>query len=161
MALVELPRREEWGPKVWYVMRTFALGLGDQPDEDLQAQAKAFYGSFQQMLPCPECREHYAQLWLEIPIEDYLHSGTALLQWVNKIQTEVNRFIQNKNIVTEAIVPNPVVRRTIPPSQPLFANQKGVNGTPASFVIPSTTRQAEALRRLAQSAKYYKRPCSC
>src|SRR5690606_20793741 len=38
---------------------------------------------------------------------------------------------------------------------------RGVHGTPAAHVVPQTRQQVPAMQKLAESAKFFKRKCSC
>lgn len=184
---IQIPDKSVWGPQFWGVMKTAAAGIGPSPPPELQEETKKFYYSLMWMLPCPECREHYAALWDERPIDPYLVSNARLLEWVSDIQSEVTKFIRKQEALKAAkskllgstlVVEDSVVkslprslRTSSQPSQPLQTAQRssfytpqktrGVSGTPAALTEATTKKQSRALERLQRSAKYYNRGCSC
>lgn len=202
-----LPPKSEWGPQFWSVMRTAAIGMGPSPPLDLQNEIKRFYESLMWVLPCPECREHYAFLWDQYPIENYLESNQKLLDWVFIIQNNVTEFIKQQELkkqqpgsshipdssstipytksqtpshsqfLLQSQQPVPVVIPSkdqnlnswvsksleVKPKVALYQahRSRGTEGTPAAYTNAVNTRHSAALERLKQSAKYYKRGCSC
>jgi len=186
-----LPDRKEWGPKVWNILRWFAIGLGPVIPPDLQQEAKAFYRSLMFMLPCHECRDHYTGLWTQYPIDQYLTGSEKLLEWIAVIQDQVTKRIKQQqasapksglaNATPRVRTSQPQMRRRQVPVSPAvqkrgglakfeqararsLQNRKirqGVSGTPAAQTTAKNTAHARALARLAQSAKNYSRPCSC
>ncbi len=97
-----LPDRKEWGPKVWNILRWFAIGLGPVIPPDLQQEAKAFYRSLMFMLPCHECRDHYTGLWTQYPIDQYLTGSEKLLEWIAVIHDQVTKRIKQQQASSPA-----------------------------------------------------------
>jgi len=181
MSFPQLPPREEWGSKTWYVMRVFAIGLGPQPDLELQTEACNFFKSLAYLLPCEECRQHYRTLLQEYPVNNQVSSDKKCLAWVELVQKKINEKIaedeqKEKQAMTETYVEKKHVQITIQPQRqrqrqiqskptqtPIFKTSKGLltkYGTPH----PSTATSAQQRRSfelLEISSKHYKRPCSC
>ncbi len=59
------PQNEEWGPIVWRILHTMAEKGGLQTDKLFQADEgrtwPLFVKSIGQMIPCPYCRDHFAE----------------------------------------------------------------------------------------------------
>lgn len=166
-----LPPKKEWGPQFWNVMTTVAIGMGKSPPPQLQQEIKQFYYSLMHALPCPECREHYAGLWKRFPIDAFLVSDKALVEWVKFIQKQVNQVLLKKAASEEVQTQVPQVQRSLQKqkqsAQPrrLTAQERHIaqnsSGTPAAYATATSKAHLTALQRLQQSAKYYVRPCSC
>lgn len=180
-----LPPKKEWGPQFWNVMTTVAIGMGKSPSPELQQEIKQFYYSLMHALPCPECREHYAGLWKRFPIDAFLVSDKALVEWVKFIQKQVNQVLLKKAASEEVQTPPQGQPQPQPPqpvqkqiqkqvqkvqvqsAQPrrLTAQERHIaqnsSGTPAAYATATSKAHLTALQRLQQSAKYYVRPCSC
>jgi hypothetical protein len=96
-----LPKPEEWGPKFWYMLDTIALGYGDRPNKHLKRSANLFLHSLKDLLPCPECRQHYGELLHERPPLQHLNNSTQLSQWILWVKEEINKKVKTKtNIIS-------------------------------------------------------------
>jgi hypothetical protein len=89
-----------WGPHYWFVMKTSASLYPDNPSNQIKIETKNFFNAFKFLLPCDNCREHYATLYDKYPIDDYLVSQNKLKQWVIILQSEINRNILNSQSIT-------------------------------------------------------------
>ena len=79
-----------WGPIFWMTIHITALGYSAKPTYAEKRAAKEFYESLQFLLPCPVCREHYAQHIAEKPISPFLDSRDALFKWTVELHNKVN-----------------------------------------------------------------------
>lgn len=89
----QVPGPKDWGPHVWYVMDIFAKGYGDNPSPALKRDANDFFRSLANLLPCEECRTHYATLLKQRPVSQNLQNSEVLLNWVSWIKAEVTKTI--------------------------------------------------------------------
>lgn len=90
----QLPKPAEWGPHFWYMLDTVALGYGNHPDKNLRRSANVFLHSLKDLLPCPECRQHYRQLLRNRPPAQFLDNGTQLAGWIAWVKAEVGKKIE-------------------------------------------------------------------
>lgn len=91
-----LPPPHEWGSHVWYTMEVFAKGYGDHPNPKLKKDANDFYNAIANMLPCEDCRKHYASLLKKRPVRQYLQNSQRLLEWIEWVKLEVNKTVEAK-----------------------------------------------------------------
>ena len=83
-----------WGPKYWFVMKCAAKTYPlKNASVEVRTSTKQFYESLKYLLPCKECRDHYLVLLEKYPVNNYLHSRQALINWVKLIQQEVDDHI--------------------------------------------------------------------
>ncbi len=89
-----------WGNPGWFFLHCVSAGYPVDPD-DFDARAgnpaghtrrayKSFFRSLGGVLPCRFCRESYDAFFEQIPIESFIHSRDALVEWVFKIHNKVN-----------------------------------------------------------------------
>ena len=61
-----------------------------EPSEVPSSAVTQFVKSLVYLLPCSNCRENWAQLIKEFPVEEWLHSREALFTWTLKARDLVN-----------------------------------------------------------------------
>lgn len=88
-----------WGPIFWDAMHIVSLAYPVQPTEADKAGARAFFESLTTVLPCPICRDHYAQKIKESPIT--LESKGELIYWVWDIHNQVNVMLNKPTVTIE------------------------------------------------------------
>lgn len=91
-----------WGDSMWNTMYAVALTspLTSQPSQHKIA-LKKFYESLCLIIPCDECKQHYADLYKKIPIN--LNNRNSLLEWVNKIHNEINKITGDDEVSLDSI----------------------------------------------------------
>jgi hypothetical protein len=72
-------------------MHIVALGYPNEPTYTHKKAAKEFYESLQVVVPCPICREHYAQHLKDMPITPHLDSRKDLFKWTVVLHNAVNK----------------------------------------------------------------------
>lgn len=89
-----------WGPSVWATMDALVAGYGDHPSEDLRNAALHFFESLAQLLPCPQCRDHYASLLKTKPLQypGALSNSAQLGEWVRWVKQQVEEHVKRKAI---------------------------------------------------------------
>jgi hypothetical protein len=80
-----------WGPIFWHTIHIVALGYSKTPNYSEKKAAKEFYESLAFVIPCPVCREHYAQHLKENPLTPNLDSREDLFNWTVMIHNKVNK----------------------------------------------------------------------
>jgi hypothetical protein len=50
-----------WGPALWHFLHVISFNYPNDPTEQEKNSMYQFMMSLGQVLPCPECRDHYAQ----------------------------------------------------------------------------------------------------
>lgn len=89
-----------WGPFFWHTMHIVALGYPTNPSYSHKKAAKEFYESLQFLIPCPICREHYANFLQEQAISPSLDRRQDLFKWTVDVHNKVNQSL-NKPRVSE------------------------------------------------------------
>ena len=84
--------RDVWGPAFWTAIHTASFAYPNTPSESQRKHMKAFIDSMTSVLPCPDCRLHFAQLLGDCPgeYESALENRNALTRFVVDIHNKVN-----------------------------------------------------------------------
>lgn len=82
---------ELWGKHIWYTMHFVALNYPNQPSPEDRKRYQAFFESFQYVLPCSKCAEHYLKTLADVDIRAYLDSPHRLFEWTVRIHNAVNQ----------------------------------------------------------------------
>jgi hypothetical protein len=82
-------------------MHITALGYPSKPTYGQKRAAKEFYESLAFLIPCPICREHYAEYLKQMPISPSLDNREDLFRWTVDVHNEVNKKL-GKPRFTEA-----------------------------------------------------------
>lgn len=91
-------KSKEWGPRLWFVIHTFALGYPKNPSKKIQKEYKQFYMSIKYTLPCAVCRQGYAKFVKELPLTAaVLKDRNSLFKWTVKIHNKVNKKLNKKH----------------------------------------------------------------
>ena len=86
-----------WGPPGWIFLHTVTFQYPENPTDLDKQKYYTFFNSLKNVLPCPNCREHYRENFENIPIR--LESREDLIEWLIDIHNEVNKK-NNKRIYT-------------------------------------------------------------
>lgn len=90
-----------WGPFFWHTIHITALGYPSQPTYGHKKAAKEFFESLIFLIPCPVCREHYAQYLEASPLTPNLDRREDLFRWTVDLHNRVNEKL-GKPRYTEA-----------------------------------------------------------
>lgn len=82
-----------WGKAWWQMLFSSALGYNLEPSIDDQYAYSRFYMLLSQVLPCETCKINFESHFRNVPINFYLHSRKALLDWVLILHNEVNKTL--------------------------------------------------------------------
>lgn len=97
---VNYPQTYEWGPHIWRVMHSMSLKAGSvslplMREDETRAWA-ALIPALGLMLPCPDCREHFAAWIAGHPIKPFLtvpysEKGEWIRRWLYDLHSNVNK----------------------------------------------------------------------
>lgn len=87
------PDPRYWGAKFWFVLHTSAEFYPEYPSPDDMSSAKNLIMSYRNLMPCPSCRTHFAQLLQKHPVDNNLNGRESLMRYVNFLHNEVNRRV--------------------------------------------------------------------
>ncbi len=88
-----------WGPIFWDAMHIASLAYPAQPTEADKAGARAFFESLATVIPCPVCRQHYAEKLKTSPVA--VDSKGELIYWVWDIHNQVNTMLNKPTVTIE------------------------------------------------------------
>lgn len=81
---------EVWGPMFWATLHLVSMSYPEQPSYSEKRAAKEFFNALPFLLPCPVCRDHFAEVLKGIPVETWLDNRTSLTEWVWMAHNRVN-----------------------------------------------------------------------
>lgn len=86
-----------WGSSFWVTAHTVAAAFPLDPTETDKNKFKAYFDSFEFVLPCTECRENWSSVLEKRPlIQAALTSRIALCRWVLDVHNLVNEKLGKK-----------------------------------------------------------------
>lgn len=85
-----------WGPKLWFVIHTFALNYPDNPTYEDKRVMEEFFNNLKSTIPCHKCRIHYRQNLQNNPIINYLDNKQSLFKFTVDLHNIVNKSLGKK-----------------------------------------------------------------
>ena len=85
-----------WGPKLWFVIHTFALNYPDNPTYEDKRVMEEFFNNLKYSIPCNKCRVHYRQRLQRDPIINYLDNRQSLFKYTIDLHNQVNKSLGKK-----------------------------------------------------------------
>ena len=85
-----------WGPKLWFVIHTFALNYPDNPTYEDKRVMEEFFNNLKYSIPCNKCKVHYRQRLERDPIINYLDSKQSLFKHTIDLHNQVNKSLGKK-----------------------------------------------------------------
>lgn len=85
-----------WGPKLWFVIHTFALNYPDNPTYEDRRVMEEFFNNLKYSIPCHKCRIHYRQNLQNNPIISYLDNKQSLFKYTVDLHNLVNKSLGKK-----------------------------------------------------------------
>ena len=85
-----------WGPKLWFVIHTFALNYPDNPTYEDKRVIEEFFNNLKSTIPCQKCRIHYRQRLERNPIINYLDNKESLFRYTIDLHNQVNKSLGKK-----------------------------------------------------------------
>lgn len=86
---IPMPSLPTWADAVWRSLYFFARTYPDQPTPAEQKNLVQFMTSMQGLLPCHQCRGHFAKHFPEL--ENAKMSRVTLYQWIFNVQNDINK----------------------------------------------------------------------
>ena len=83
-----------WGPCLWTTMHAFAYAYPESPTFQERAAAMGFLDSLVHLIPCAECRGHYAENIMKLPPR--VQSRDEFARWVVELHNGVNGMLKKK-----------------------------------------------------------------
>lgn len=77
----------EWGPHFWYVMKCVAHNYNNAD----KRETRRFFEDIGTIIPCEKCRRHYKLCLRKYPLDDGLCCSECLKNWVNLVQSDINK----------------------------------------------------------------------
>ena len=93
-----------WGPAAWLFLHSVTFQYPENPSHLDKEKYYTFFRSIQNVLPCPNCREHYKQNLKDIPIR--LDSREDLVEWLIDVHNEVNKKNYKRELSYEEVYKN-------------------------------------------------------
>jgi hypothetical protein len=84
---------EIWGPKLWFVIHTFALNYPDNPSYEDKRVMEEFFNNLKYSIPCNKCKVHYRQRLERDPIINYLDNKQSLFKYTIDLHNQVNKSL--------------------------------------------------------------------
>ena len=86
---------EFWGPNLWKVIHSIAIGYPKNPTPKIKKETKKFLESLESCTSmCIVCRKHIAKNLVEIPPN--LNSRDEFILWTYKIHNKVNNLLNKE-----------------------------------------------------------------
>ena len=95
-----------WGPIFWTMLHITTLGYPEFPTDAEKQGAVAFFESLQYTLPCPICKQHYANTLKQFPVQKAIGTKQQLIRWLFVVHNEVNKQLQKSQVSWEAFIQN-------------------------------------------------------
>lgn len=95
-----------WGPIFWTMLHITTLGYPEFPTDAEKQGAVAFFESLQYTLPCPICKQHYADNLKRFPVQQAIGSKQQLIRWLFVVHNEVNKQLQKSQVSWDTFVQN-------------------------------------------------------
>ena len=83
-----------WGPPAWRFLHLITYQYPENPSDKDKKNYYIFFNSLKDVLPCPNCREHYSNHFKKHPIQ--LESRKEFIEWLIDIHNEVNLMLGKK-----------------------------------------------------------------
>lgn len=131
-----------WGPIFWYTIHIVALGYPPIPSAEQKTAAKQFYESLQYLIPCPICREHYAQHLKDLPVDSATQSRSDLIHWTWQIHNLVNQSLGKRQITLDEFLDD--ISRLQPPKKSSWITAGSTGILIASLAVGVTAGFAAA-----------------
>lgn len=93
-----------WGPIYWAFLFSTVLGYPLEPGIDIQSAYWRFFRLLDQVLPCNICRVNYAEHFREIPLNFYLYSRKALMEWLLILHNDINKSLGKSPLTLEEAI---------------------------------------------------------
>lgn len=154
-----------WGRSFWHTMETVAAAYpaADVP-EPVRDAARHFYRALATLLPCAQCRMHYAPS-LDT-LDEALSTRDALSKWVAKVKTATDASTRSASNTTRGHLTQQPITPRHPTQQPITPRHPTTVHRPTAaqrHVRATRTRvpRSIALQRAALRSRLARGSCNC
>ena len=95
---------EVWGAPFWFIIHTIAINYPERPTFIERRNHHDFFRNLANIIPCEDCRRNYAKHFAKYPIDSFLDSKYALLQWTIVMHNEVNKLYGKPEMNTSEVI---------------------------------------------------------
>lgn len=147
---------EYWGASLWKTMFSVAYVYPHRPTSYQRTAAINYYNSLSLLIPCIDCRAHYAKLLKARPVSKAVGSRGELLRWLEAISTATNEHI-GKPVVDYSSMYADLEKSLTTPIPPLAPQaQKFIKPG-----IPLTRGTPVSVQGVKLKIPVAKKPCNC
>lgn len=79
-----------WGPCFWSSIESVILSM-DTKDEMSKEYVYLFLYTLQNVLPCPDCREHYQDYFSKYNVKEKMSRKEDLLKWIFQLRVKIKK----------------------------------------------------------------------
>ena len=109
-----------WGPIFWATLHIVSLSYSDEPTDRQKQNAKNFYESMIDVLPCPICRTHYEENLKILPLDNALSNRKDIIEWVFNMHNLINKQLGKREFSFEEFIESmhnlEMAKKSVPPS---------------------------------------------
>ena len=84
-------KRNYWGPLLWETINVIIREYPESPSSENRQNYKLFFQSLGDVLPCPNCRQHYAGHLRKMSLDAALETKSTLIDFIIDLHNEVNK----------------------------------------------------------------------
>ena len=146
------PPTWEWSKPSWYVLYLDALQASPDFNDTDAALLVAAFESRRITLPCPECRNHYANDWKTTPFTlAHARSPEAAVNWVQALKDRVDVRVAAEKAAEAAAAPKAAVLKRAPAPQAI-AGKSIATRTPSIQTMRAVATRLAAAKPSATPA---------
>lgn len=93
-----------WGPGAWLFLHSITMTYPENPGELEKQFYKNFFKNLGNVLPCPNCKEHYNGHLKEHPIDQNLGSRRQLVEWLINMHNNVNKTLNKPTFTYDQVM---------------------------------------------------------
>ena len=109
-----------WGPHFWFVLHIITFNYPKNPTEHDKQAYRDFFTSIKDILPCYNCKKHYAKNINKYPITPNLDNKKQLVTWLINIHNQVNKDLGKETYTLKEVLE---IYKNLNPINP-FTNSK-------------------------------------
>lgn len=79
-----------WGANMWYILHIITFTYPTNPSENDKTMYHDFFHLLKHVIPCDDCKKHYAKFIAQYPITPHLDTKANLIKWLIQIHNFVN-----------------------------------------------------------------------
>lgn len=96
---------KKWGNAYWKMSHYITFAYPDMPTYEDKLVVKSHFDNLKYLLPCANCRGHYAQYITSYPLSDnILSSRYKLIKWLVDLHNSVNKRTGKREYSLEEVI---------------------------------------------------------